>query len=130
MADVIRASLGQDISLAYEEACKEICLGLMQADRMQFTAIGRWWSRNEEIDLVALDEETRTAYFGECKWTGKKVGVNIYEDLLRKSHQVDWHREDCANRFMLFSRSGFTDAMLDRGKKEDVLLIHKDRLLE
>jgi uncharacterized protein len=129
VAGLIRASLGQDISLAYEGACKEICLGLMQEDRMQFTAIGRWWSKNEEIDLVALDEETRTAYFGECKWTGKKVGVNIYEDLMRKSHQVDWHREDRTNRFMLFSRSGFTDAMLERGKKEDVLLIHKDRLL-
>lgn len=81
------------------------------------------------FDDPILDEETRMAYFGECKWTGEKVGVNIYEDLMRKSHQVDWHREDRTNRFMLFSRSGFTDAMLKRGKTEDVLLIHNDRPL-
>ena len=129
VAGLIRQGLEQDISLAYEAVCRDICLGLMAEDRMQFTTIGRWWSRNHEIDLVALDEETRTAYFGECKWSRKRVGVNVYDDLVRKSRQVDWHGKGRIDKFMLFSRSGFTDAMLDRAKKEDVLLIHRDKVL-
>jgi len=111
VAGLVGGALEQDISLAYEAVCREICLGLMEEDRMQFTAIGQWWSRSDEIDLVALDEETRTAYFGGCKWSKKKVGVNVHDDLKRKSHQVDWHRDGHTDRFMLFSKSGFTDAI-------------------
>jgi len=124
---LIRGSLEQHLSQAYEAACSEICTSLMEQGHMQFTAIGKWWSRNEEIDLVALDEETKTIYFGECKWSKKSVGVNVYEDLVRKSQQVDGHNDARINRFILFSRSGFTESMLERAKKEGVLLVHGDR---
>jgi len=125
---LIRGTLEQHLSQAYEAACREICTRMMEEGQMQFTVIGKWWSRNEEVDLVALDEETKTVYFGECKWSKKRVGVNVYEELVRKSHLVDWHNDDRTNRFMLFSKGGFTDGMLELGKKEDVLLLHGDQL--
>jgi AAA+ ATPase superfamily predicted ATPase len=125
---LIRGSLEQHLSQAYEAACREICTRMMEEGQMQFTVIGKWWSRNEEVDLVALDEETKTVYFGECKWSKKRVGVNVYEELIRKSHLVDWHNDDRTSRFMLFSKGGFTDGMLELGKKEDVLLLHGDQL--
>jgi AAA+ ATPase superfamily predicted ATPase len=125
---LIRGSLEQHLSQAYEAACREICTRMMEEGQMQFTVIGKWWSRNEEVDLVALDEETKTVYFGECKWSKKRVGVNVYEELVRKSHLVDWHNDDRTSRFMLFSKGGFTDGMLELGKKEDVLLLHGDQL--
>lgn len=126
---LIGESLERHLSQAYEAVTREICARLMEEGHMQFTVIGKWWSRNEEVDLVALDEETRTAYFGECKWSNKKVGVNVYEDLIGKSHLVDWYNDDRTSRFMLFSKSGFTERMLELGKKEEVLLVHKDRLI-
>ncbi len=125
---LIRGSLEQHLSQAYEAACREICTRMMEEGQMQFTVIGKWWSRNEEVDLVALDEETKTVYFGECKWSKKRVGVNVYEELVRKSHLVDWHNGDRTSRFMLFSKGGFTDGMLELGKEEDVLLLHGDQL--
>jgi AAA+ ATPase superfamily predicted ATPase len=125
---LIRESLEQHLSQAYEGACREICTRLMEEGHMQFTVIGKWWSKNEEIDLVALDDETKTVYFGECKWSRKRVGVNVYEDLVRKSHLIDWHNDVRASRFVLFSRSGFTEAMLEVAGKEGVLLVHGDRL--
>jgi len=79
--------------------------------------------------LVALDEDSKTAFFGECKWCNKQVGVNVYEDLIRKSNQVEWKLDSRKNRFILFSKSGFTEAMFDRANRENVLLVHKDRLL-
>jgi len=126
---LIRGSLEQHISQAYEAVSREICLRMMEKGTMQFTAIGKWWSRNEEIDLVAMDEQTKTATFGECKWSGKRVGVNVYEDLVRKSRLIDWHHDDRTDRFVLFSKSGFTEGMLALAKKEKVLLVHKDRVL-
>jgi len=125
---LIRASLEQHISQSYEAVCREIGIKMMEQGRIQFTALGKWWSRNEEIDLVALDEQTKTAYFGECKWSNKRVGVNVYEDLVSKSRLVDWHKDDRTNRFILFSRSGFTEAMLTLAKKEQVHLVHKDKV--
>jgi hypothetical protein len=126
---LIRGSLEQHLSQAYEAACREICTRLMEQGHMQFTIIGKWWSRNEEIDLVALDEETKTVYFGECKWSKKRVGLNVYQDLVKKSHLVDWHSDVCISRFILFSRSGFTEGMLELAKKEGVLLVQGDQLV-
>jgi hypothetical protein len=91
---------------------------------MNYTTIGRWWSRQAEIDIVALDEESKTAYFCECKWSNKEVGEDVYKDLLSKSRLVNWPpgggRTD---RFILFSKSGFTKGMRDIAKKEPVLLV-------
>ena len=96
---------------------------------LQYTSIGKWWSKNEEIDIVALDEETETAYFGECKWSNKKIGDDIYKDLVRKSQLADWHKESRKDRFILFSRSGFTQRMIEIARREKVLLVHKDKAM-
>lgn len=126
---IIRNSFDQYVSQAYEFACRDTCMGLMEEGHLQFTAVGKWWLKNEEIDLVAIDEETETSYFAECKWSNKKVGVNVYEDLIRKARLVDWHKDKRTDRFMLFSKSGFTDGLLEAAQRDNLLLIHKDRLL-
>ncbi len=53
----------------------------------RFTKIGRWWHRNEEIDLVALNEKERKALFVEVKWgnLSKMETRGILKDLERKS---------------------------------------------
>ena len=101
----------------------------MKKEIIQFTALGKWWSKDAEIDIVALDEETKTVYFGECKWSNKKVGDDIYHDLKTKSRSVDWHNDKRKDRFMLFSKSSFTQRMIDIAKKEGVLLVHKDDVI-
>lgn len=119
----IRETFDQHLSYVFEDVCKERCLELMREDRISFTSIGRWWHRNEEIDIVALDEEKREIYFGEAKWSKKPVGTDILEDLRRKAPLAEWNSGKRKERFMLFSRSGFTDALIKKARKEDVLLI-------
>jgi AAA+ ATPase superfamily predicted ATPase len=108
----------------FEDVCREYCLELMRDGKMRFTSVGRWWQRNEEIDIVALDEENREIYFGEAKWSRKPVGIDILEQLKNKAALVEWNRGKRKEHFILFSRSGFTDALRERAKKEGVLLIH------
>jgi AAA+ ATPase superfamily predicted ATPase len=117
------------IGVAYEDICRMQCLSLMKKGVLAFTTLGRWWERNEEIDIVALDETQNVAWFGECKWSRKKVGLDIYEDLLRKSRLVSWQGSTRRDRYILFSRSGFTEAMAARAKEEGVVLIHGDSLI-
>ncbi len=90
---------------------------------MTFSTIGRWWQKNEEIDLVALDEENETIWFGECKWSINPVGEDIYRNLQRKARIVVWGKESRRERFILFSRSGFTDGMRKLSVQDDVLLV-------
>ena len=126
----IKDTFEHHISTIYEDVCMDICKDLMKDGLIQYTTIGKWWSKDEEIDIVALDEEQKTAYFGECKWSNKKVGDDIYQDLLRKSQLVDWHKEMRKNKFILFSKSGFTQRMTEISKKENVLLVHKKKVIK
>ncbi|MBE0504495.1 MAG: ATP-binding protein [Desulfuromonadales bacterium] len=119
----IRETFDQHLSFVYEDVCRERCLELLKAGTMTFSTIGRWWLKNEEIDLVALDEEGGTIWFGECKWSINPVGEDIYRDLQRKTKLVLWGRETRQERFILFSKSGFTDAMRKLALQDEVLLV-------
>ncbi len=50
----------------------EICLDLLKEGVMNFSAHRPLAVKNEEIDLVALDDESKTIWFGECKWSTKQ----------------------------------------------------------
>ena len=119
----INETFEQHLAFVYEDICREFCLDLMKEGAMEFSAIGRWWAKNEEIDLVALDDESKTVWFGGCKWCIKKVGEDIYRDLQRKARLVDWGGGKRQERFILFSRSGFTTGMHQQAEREHVLLV-------
>ena len=93
-------------------------------------AAGRWWNREEEIDLVAINEERREILFGEAKWSARPVGIDVYRDLKRKALLVDWHNGERTERFCLFSRSGFTKDMRELARKEQVILFQRDQLVD
>ncbi|MCP5008096.1 MAG: ATP-binding protein [Planctomycetes bacterium] len=95
----------------------------------EFEYCGRWWDKTGEIDLVATNSQTNEIIFGEVKWSNKSVGTNIYEDLKRKTQSVDWGKKNRKEYFALFSKSGFTQAMKEKAKKDRVYLFHKDKLL-
>ncbi len=97
----------------------------------RFSDIGSWWGRNpakakhtnqEEIDLVALNNNTKNILFAECKWTNSEVDVDLYYDLQRKSRLVQWNNDKRKEHFALFSKSGFTDKMVKLAKEKNVLL--------
>ena len=100
-----------------------------QKEIFPFSRVGRWWEGNEEIDLVALNENTNEILFGEAKWSHKQVGTNIYEELKQKTKRVHWGKGGRKEYFALFSKSGFTPDMKKLASKESVLLFEKDRLI-
>lgn len=89
---------------------------------------GRWWDKEEEIDLVALNSQTNEILFAEVKWSNKPIGTNIYEDLKKKAQKVKWGKKNRKEHFALFSKAGFTPQMEKTAKKENIYLFHKDRL--
>lgn len=126
---IIADSLEQHASLAYEDACKDLCRKLAREGVIGYTMIGRWWTKDAEIDVVALDEEASTAWFGECKWSARKAGEDVYEGLVRKSKLVDWRNGTRTERYMLFSKSGFAEGLIRRARAENVILVKEDRVM-
>jgi len=48
--------------------------------------IGRWWNKNEEIDIVVMDDEN--ICFVECKWQNSVNRERVLHQLIKKSHFV------------------------------------------
>jgi AAA+ ATPase superfamily predicted ATPase len=113
----------------YEKVCREVTWNLSHKI-FQFERVGKWWEKEQEIDVVGVNRQTGQILFGEAKWSVKPVGINIFEALKRKAHLVDWEQNSRKEHFILFSRNGFTKEMLNVAKKENVFLVEKDRLLE
>jgi AAA+ ATPase superfamily predicted ATPase len=125
----IRQGLSPYLGEIYEQAAAETLKNHM--DRFfPFSAVGRWWDRSEEIDLVAVNSELDSILFAEVKWTEKPVGIDIYESLRRKSGQVVWGTEHRREFFCLFSKSGFTKAMMNCAGEDGVVLFKEDIVLD
>ncbi|MFH1148214.1 MAG: ATP-binding protein [Pseudomonadota bacterium] len=120
----IRKSFSSYVGFAFERLCRESCQKLMKTGVMEYTAIGKWWDKQNEIDVVALNENTETIYFGEAKWNAGPVGISVLEDLKRKAAKVKWASANRTERFMIFSKSGFSEKLQQAtADKEDVLLV-------
>jgi len=79
--------------------------GRILCDR-HFTRIGRWWYKEAEIDCVALDDESRSIIFCECKWQNLSVkeARTVLNNLLKKSEGVRWHDGDRHEEYCLVAR--------------------------
>lgn len=116
-------------ALAYEEVSREITWRLRDLI-FPFEKIGKWWEKEKEIDVVGINNQTKQIVFGECKWSNKPVGTNIYEDLKKKAGYVQWQKDKRKEYYILFSKSGFTADMIKLAKKEKVFLVEKDKTVE
>jgi hypothetical protein len=119
----IEEQLPQFVSYVFEDVCKEVLWELLKKEKMPltFTKIGKWWYKDNEIDIIALNDETRDALFAECKWQGKKVDTKVIENLMGKSKLVEWNNDIRKEHFAMFSKSGFTNSCLDRCKEKGVM---------
>ena len=125
--DRLRQELNYHLSMAYEKIAKEIIWNHME-NFFPFSNVGRWWDKNDEIDLVAVNPEKNSILFAEVKWSNKPVGINIYSTLKEKAGKVKWGNENRSQHFCLFSKSGFTDAMIKQAKAEGAALFLQDKM--
>lgn len=124
----ILGQMPQYVSTVYEKIAKESLR--MHTDLFfPFSAVGRWWDRNNEIDLVAINPSLNSILFCEVKWSEKPVGVDVYEALREKAKQVSWRQKDRKEFYCLLSRKGFTDAMVKRAKEDGCILFKENRPL-
>jgi hypothetical protein len=108
-----------------------------QSNALRFKSIGRQWGKipnipkgknDYEIDIVALDQDSKSILFCECKWQKQKTDADVYFSLKEKAAHVKWFLER-NKHFALISRSGFTKRMQEIAREENVLLLTLDDYL-
>jgi len=131
-AEVFGERLNAYTGYVFEECARQYMWRMLGKGMLPvaFQKIGRWWGNNpaercdEEIDFIAYSGAD--AIFGECKWRNERLGEDVLENLVRKSKL---HPDFTGKFYALFSKSGFTDALTNRTKKEgNILLVSPDSM--
>ena len=79
---------------------------------------GRWWDKSTEIDAVAIADDYLLVV--ECKYSNKKVGVDILKALKDKVKYIETRLP--VKKYVLFSKSGFTKD-LENLRSDEIILI-------
>jgi len=91
----IKPHFNQYVGKHFENIAQET-LEVLNEKRLlpfQFSKIGKWWHKDKEIDIIALNEKTREAMFCECKWSDDVDAKEILEKLREKAAFVELKRE-------------------------------------
>lgn len=110
----------------FEEVCHRFVRKLSRGDRLssRYPRIGRWWYKEDEIDIVALNDREDKILFGECKWSKNKVTFTFLNDLKTKAKKVRWKNVERKEKYALVSKSGFTDSLKEYADDSDDLELY------
>ena len=112
---------------AYEELARRRIARLGDAGELPFRPdyVGRAWSRAAELDVVAVNWHDRTVLFGECKWRREKMSGDDLRSLRERAGRFPGFA-GFKHHWALFSRSGFTAALLQAPERSAGLLLFQD----
>jgi AAA+ ATPase superfamily predicted ATPase len=114
--EIVAPALADYVSPLFERACQNVLPSLV--DR-QLQAVGQWWFKEHELDVLGLTDEGLVA--GECKFTSSPVSEGVLADLERTTEQVQWSQgpADGETQYVLFSRSGYTTDLENQADSRD-----------
>ena len=93
------------------------------------SSIGRWWHKNQEIDIVATDALKKNVLVGECKYRTVPIALKTLQDLDAKCSMLPLAVYAAVHRY-LFSRTAFERPLLEAEKTDQNLhLVTIDALL-
>jgi AAA+ ATPase superfamily predicted ATPase len=85
--------LSSFVGSGYEEIVLEYLKSSLEFSNYVF---GRWWDKEEEIDVIGLDKSQSSIIFGEVKWKDleEKEARQILNRLVEKPVNVKWGEEN------------------------------------
>ena len=127
------------VAFAYEDICKDIFVNMCKNGKISFvpSCVGAYWLNDydgdTEIDVMAVDHQHKRIFAGECKYHAKPVDAPVYFALKEKVANASEIRKAFSEYrvvYGVFSKSGFTQRMVDVARESsELLLIHGDSLV-
>ncbi|MBU7010166.1 MAG: ATP-binding protein [Theionarchaea archaeon] len=101
----IQPQLNAFYGLMYEQ----LILDLIRTKSIQIPfsthEVRRWWHKDKEIDVVALNTETKEILFAEGKWKDEVNAEKIVVNLKEKAQHVRWFNTTRKEYFAIFAKS-------------------------
>ena len=109
----------------FEELCREWINIKVDLDEFPFLPeqMGSFWSRQAQIDVVALNWRTKDILLGECKWGRQAQGRKVIETLINKTDKVGPKEGNWTVHYATFTRYPLTVPAQDYADKAKVLQI-------
>jgi len=108
----IEPNLPDHVATTFEDVCQEaVWEAIRRGEFGPYSAVGRWWYGEDEIDIVGLAPDADRILLAECKWTNQPVGHSLVSQLQEKAARVRWGPDTRDAEFALFSKSGFVDGL-------------------
>ena len=82
----IQNELRSFVGLAFERLAQQWIVQQAHAGALPFSpeAVGSHWSRRVQIDVVAINWQTRDILLGECEWGQRPVDRQVARDLIER----------------------------------------------
>lgn len=128
------------VAFTYEDICKEIFAEECKNKNLAFTPsrIGSYWLNDHdgdtEIDVMAIDNSNKKIFVGESKYHAKSIDAPVYFSLKKKVEENPEIKKTFPGyeiTYGLFSKSGYTNRMLDIAKENcEIILFEDDHILK
>lgn len=132
--NVIKPVLNDYMSSIFEEMCQQYTLieGLSGRLSCFVNQVGKWWGTDPklkeqtDIDVVGIDTVNNKAVLGECKFKNSAIDKTIFEALKNRDHLIDNRYQTV--QYLLFSKNGFSNYLIENAKKENLKLVSLEDL--
>jgi uncharacterized protein len=101
----IKSEINQFFGTSFEYLIEELLNARIFTGLVEYNDVRKWWHREHEIDIVALNEPKKSILFCECKWKDKVDAQAILSELKEKAKLVDWNKEKRKESYALFAKS-------------------------
>lgn len=116
------------VSFVYEDICREKIWDMAVENRWDFeiSKVGRYWDKEMELDIVALDQSGKNAVIGECKYSQAEKGLNVLHELQAKAQKLAKKCDITHTQLIIFSNGGFSQGLRDEAARNpDLLLVER-----
>lgn len=121
------------MGLVFEKMCLEYLLRYAKNLPFMLSDAGQWWgtdakTRKEiQIDIVGTSVDGDEYLIGSCKYRNEKIGIDELE--LIRSYSLAF-RQNGIFHYYIFSKEGFTSALMEAAGRGEVTLLTLNDLYE
>ena len=124
----VKVNLHSYMGKVFEEMCRynTLSLGLNGKLKCFVANVGSWWGPGHDhiptdIDIVGIDDSSKKAVLGECKFKNEVIDKEIYETLMNRRGLIDKRYKEI--EFLFYSLSGYSKWVKENADPQSVRLI-------
>lgn len=125
--ELMHDRLSRHLAWAFEDACRQHVEDRLP--ELGAVRVGRHWSRHEELDVVAVDEQGEVVLAGECKWSERPASAEVGEALRRNVERL-WPDRHGRIRLAVFAAGGFNQPLREWAGAHGAWLVSARDLVE